>query len=228
MSNSQSTRPFNADESPRSIARLTLAGVCRITVSLLSLIALAKLVIDLPLTGSLSRTVTGSPAVVTSTAAVALSPIAAPAASPTITLQVNGKSPQAKYVVPLTRQAQPLTLGWAVQGQNVRVEVLPAPGKVAAQGALTFQIAPRIGTATLMVKATNAAGQTVTQAIVVEVVDPATNHKSAQPPPSPELPGLARSRQSAASSQPRRDPKPAQPIDPDRLSPLEVAPQLDP
>jgi hypothetical protein len=93
-------------------------------------------------------------------------------------LQINGKPIGAKYLVPLTQQRslQPLTLTWMIQGdQDLQVELLPAPGKVKAQGSITYKIAPRAATETLTLRATNRAGQVVTRSIAIEVFDPGTN-----------------------------------------------------
>jgi hypothetical protein len=167
------------------------------------------------------------------------SPIAPAPQLPTITLQIDGKTPQAKYLVPLTRQPQLLTVTWAVSGPAVQVEILPAPGKVAAQGGLTYQMGPQAATATLTIKATNTTGQAVSQSVVIETFDPTGASAPSRdrpvvlaPAPAPLPTSVSRSPHAPTTkgAQPprSRDSHRPTPIAPDRLSPLETAPQFSP
>ncbi len=166
---STSTQSYSPNRDPQAIPYLGLKRIAGMMGSVLGLIILANWLIS-------NRLLTLAPNQVSSqaTSQVTRSPalIAPTPAPPTITLQIDGKTPQAKYLVPLTRQPQTLTVTWAVSGKAAQVEILPAPGKVAAQGSLIYQLGTQAATDTLTIKATNAMGQTVSQSVGVEIFDP--------------------------------------------------------
>ncbi|MBE9060429.1 hypothetical protein [cf. Phormidesmis sp. LEGE 11477] len=106
----------------------------------------------------------------------------APAATETITIQpltpviqlfVDSQPAAAKYVIPIDSANLFFPLSWAVDGgSTTQVELLPSPGAVPPSGQLTIPLKPESGSTTITLQAENAAGESVSQSIVVETYDP--------------------------------------------------------
>ncbi len=121
------------------------------------LVAIAKLGVGLPADQKLSDLIKIIPA---------------PASGLRITsFQVNGRDAPPKFQAEVDPQRPPqnLQISWAVEGgENVRVELLPAPGGVAPQGSIRFPLSQQTAQQTLILQATNAAGEQVRRSLVVE------------------------------------------------------------
>ncbi|HEY9668016.1 MAG TPA: hypothetical protein V6C91_14490, partial [Coleofasciculaceae cyanobacterium] len=99
-----------------------------------------------------------------------------------VSFQVNGRNAGGKYIVPLNPATpiKPLILSWQVQGgKDTKVELLPAPGTVPPQGAISYPLSQQPSTETLTLKVTNGAGQEISRSVTFETLIPP------KPEPSP-------------------------------------------
>ncbi len=97
-----------------------------------------------------------------------------------VAFNINGKPALPKYIFESQPKTKPITLNlsWNVTGgQDMKVEILPAPGNVPVQGSVTYPVTPDPGAETITLKVTNAEGQELTRKIAIQTLAP--------PPPVP-------------------------------------------
>ena len=137
--------------------------------------------------------------------------------------QVNGQeaSAQPKQVYNVSQARAPVSIQLSWDVEDGEVQLMPAPGAVQAQGKMTY-LASTPSRETITLQATNKSGETVTQAVVVEIMEfkppaasPAASGGSAGSPPG-----------SAAGSSPPSS-SPPTPSNPDQLSPIELPPRVN-
>ena len=136
---------------------------------------------------------------------------------PTIAaFKINDKEAPAKLTLPLTGAA-PLNFSWQVNGRNLNVELLPAPGKVQAQGKLSYAL-QQPGVKQFTLRATNAAGQQVSRSVTIEATAPPTAPPTASTvaspastamPSSPSVLGLDTPREAPPRTSPAREALPS-------------------
>jgi len=135
----------------------------------------------------------GEPTDTRKTEAIAIQ--APPAQSPVITeFKIDNQEARPRHLIAINPR-QPIkqvVISWKVQGGNdVKVELLPAPGSVRPTGSLAYRVTPRIGAETYTLKARNAAGQEVSRSVVIETFDPTALVPSPSPSPLVMPPGGA-------------------------------------
>lgn len=122
----------------------------------------------------------------------------APKAPKILSLRINGQEALPKYLVP-TKQGKTVKvvqLEWKVEpGEDMKVELLPAPGTVALTGTMDYPLVQQPGMVTITLQVTNAAGKQVRRSIELQVFDP----KASNPAPVPmiNLPNLSPAKPSA-------------------------------
>ncbi|NER80852.1 MAG: hypothetical protein F6K42_15040, partial [Leptolyngbya sp. SIO1D8] len=88
--------------------------------------------------------------------------------------QINGQNAQPKYLIPVTRGADPptITLTWVIEGgATTTAELLPVPGPVALADNAVLPLNP-MGSTLITLQATNPAGDTVARSVQIETFDP--------------------------------------------------------
>ncbi len=132
----------------------------------------------------------GEPSDVKKTASIEI--VAPPAQVPVITeFKIDNQEARPKYLIPINpnQPVRQVILSWKVTGgQDLKVELLPAPGSVKPEGAIAYRVTQRLGAETYTLKATNAAGQSVTRSVVIETFDPAAPSPTPSPIVLPTLP----------------------------------------
>ena len=101
-----------------------------------------------------------------------------------LSFQINGQEALPKYLIPAEADKPfiPLTFTWEVKPQTgVEVQILPTPGTVPLKGEIPYYLAPEPHTTFLTLQVTNAAGQTITRTVELQVFDP--NAEASEPSP---------------------------------------------
>jgi hypothetical protein len=157
---------------------------------------------------------------------------------------VNGQETGPGYIVELNgdRPVQDVTISWAVKAApDARVELLPAPGPIPAQGSTVYPVTQQSGQQTIILKVTPETGEPVTRSFILDVFNPAAGEApSASDLPLPALPfppgGGTPPGAGSLPSVPGGSPEPgaapgAGAVPPagagDALTPTEVPPQFD-
>ncbi|MBE9156817.1 hypothetical protein IQ265_08235 [Nodosilinea sp. LEGE 06152] len=122
---------------------------------------------------------------------------------------INGRDAQPKYLVPveLGQQIPGFQVAWQVEGgSTAKVELLPSPGTVGLQGALSMPLSPA-GTTTVTLRVTDGQNPPLVRAVTFETFNPRPN----QPVIINQGGGGAPGSEGAPAPQPAA---PAQPRDP--------------
>ncbi|MEP0856699.1 hypothetical protein [Trichocoleus sp. DQ-U1] len=97
-----------------------------------------------------------------------------------VNFKINNQEALPKYIVPVN-QVKPgeiIKISWKVEGgSNIKVELLPAPGTVPAQGSIPYTLSQKPGSETITLQVTNGAGEQISRAVTIETFEP--------PPPPP-------------------------------------------
>lgn len=99
-----------------------------------------------------------------------------------VAFNINGQPAQPKYIFESQPKTKPivLTLSWQVTGgQDMKVEILPAPGSVSPQGSVSYPVTPDPGAETITLKVSNGEGQELTRKVAIQTLAP--------PPPPPPI-----------------------------------------
>jgi hypothetical protein len=118
----------------------------------------------------------------------------APYPAKILELKVNGQESLPQYSFNLNPNVPTvLTLTWKVEASAAaKIELLPAPGNIAAVGQLALPLSPKSAEVTYILKVTNPDGQSITRSFIVQTIAPPPAPKSDEPPPPPILaPDLA-------------------------------------
>jgi hypothetical protein len=107
-------------------------------------------------------------------------------------LKVNGQDALPQYSFNLNPDVPAiLTLSWKVEASaSAKIELLPAPGNIAAVGQLALPLSPKSAEVTYILKVTNPDGQIIMRSVIVQTIAPPPAPKSEQTPPialPPEL-----------------------------------------
>jgi hypothetical protein len=133
------------------------------------------------------------------------------------------KNPQLVQLVDPMRGRADITLNWEVADPDqVKVELLPAPGMVAATGNMRYALSPTPGSTTLTLQVSNQAGETVSRSVVIQT--------AMFPPPPPPLPVPAAGAAAPAGAAPSAAPDaaaPGAPVAPGELPPFELPPRAN-
>ena len=116
----------------------------------------------------------------------------APFPAKILELKVNGQDALPQYSFNLNPDIPTiLTLSWKVEASaSAKIELLPAPGNIAAVGQLALPLSPKSAEVTYILKVTNPDGQIIMRSFIVQTIAPPPAPKSEQPPPialPPEL-----------------------------------------
>ena len=116
----------------------------------------------------------------------------APFPAKILELKVNGQDALPQYSFNLNPDVPTiLTLSWKVEASaSAKIELLPAPGNIAAVGQLALPLSPKSAEVTYILKVTNPDGQIIMRSFVVQTIAPPPAPKSEQAPPialPPEL-----------------------------------------
>ncbi|MFQ4136566.1 hypothetical protein PGN35_009610 [Nodosilinea sp. PGN35] len=118
---------------------------------------------------------------------------------------INGREAEPKYLVPVEPgQSIPgFQVAWRVEGgSTAKVELLPSPGTVGLQGALSMPLSPA-GTTTVTLRVTDGQNPPLVRAVTFETFNPRPNqpviinqgggspNSSGQPAPAPSTPAPA-------------------------------------
>lgn len=102
---------------------------------------------------------------------------------------INGREAQPKYLVPVEpgQQIPGFEVAWRVEGgSTTKVELLPSPGSVGLQGALSMPLSPA-GTTTVTLRVTDGQNPPLVRAVTFETFNPRPNQPVIinQPEPAP-------------------------------------------
>ncbi len=97
-----------------------------------------------------------------------------------VSFQINGQEAPPKYFVPLNQKdavkTEPVKnyfLSWKIEGGNdLKVELLPAPGTVPLEGKIPLSFNHEPGVETIILQVTNASGQQINRSVVIETFIP--------------------------------------------------------
>ncbi|MEG3926614.1 MULTISPECIES: hypothetical protein [unclassified Microcoleus] len=96
-------------------------------------------------------------------------------------LAVNGQEALPKYILqgnPLS-PARNLVISWKVAGdKNTKVELLPSPGTVSLEGAISYPISQQVGSETITLLVTGINGKRLSRTVTIEKVSPPVNSPS--------------------------------------------------
>lgn len=106
-------------------------------------------------------------------------------------LKVNGQEALPQYSFNLNPDVPTvLTLAWKVEASAAaKIDLLPAPGNVAAVGQLALPLSPKSAEVTYTLKVTNPDGQIIMRSFIVQTIAPPPAPKTDEPPPmlAPDL-----------------------------------------
>jgi hypothetical protein len=116
----------------------------------------------------------------------------APFPAKILELKVNSQDALPQYSFNLNPDIPTiLTLSWKVEASaSAKIELLPAPGNIAAVGQLALPLSPKSAEVTYILKVTNPDGQIIMRSFIVQTIAPPPAPKSEQAPPialPPEL-----------------------------------------
>ena len=113
----------------------------------------------------------------------------APYPAKILELKVNGQEALPQYSFNLNPNVPTvLNLTWKVEASAAaKIDLLPAPGNVAAVGQLALPLSPKSAEVTYTLKVTNPDGQSIMRSFIVQTIAPPPAPKSDEPPPPPIL-----------------------------------------
>ncbi|PZV15305.1 MAG: hypothetical protein DCF20_11030 [Pseudanabaena sp.] len=119
----------------------------------------------------------------------------APFPAKILELKVNGQDALPQYSFNLNPDIPMiLTLSWKVEASaTAKIELLPAPGSIAAVGQLALPLSPKTAEVTYTLRVTNPDGQIIMRSFIVQTIAPPPAPKSEQTPPialPPEVPEI--------------------------------------
>ncbi|MBD2455003.1 hypothetical protein H6G80_13015 [Nostoc sp. FACHB-87] len=169
-----------------------------------------------------------------------------PLPSKILEFKIDGNNPLPKYPIVINplKPNKPLNLSWKVEGSNnIKVELLPAPGDIPRNGTIPYPVNQQPGSETITLQVTNSTGEKVTRSVTIETFLPpnsATNQpqipqlEGAKPeiptpptPPTTQPPGTYPGTSPSPSNNTAPNPNSPTPSQPDKLSPLELPPGFD-
>ena len=115
----------------------------------------------------------------------------APYPAKILELKVNGQEALPQYSFNLNPNVPTvLTLTWKIEASAAaKIDLLPAPGNIAAVGQLALPLSPKSAEVTYTLKVTNPDGQSIMRSFIVQTIAPPPAPKSDEPPPilAPDL-----------------------------------------
>ncbi|ELS32857.1 MULTISPECIES: hypothetical protein [Pseudanabaena] len=119
----------------------------------------------------------------------------APYPAKILELKVNGQDALPQYSFNLNPDVPSiLTLSWKIEASAAaKIDLLPAPGNIAAVGQLALPLSPKSGEVTYTLQVTNPDGQVVMRSFIVQTIAPPPAPKSETPPPialPPDIPEI--------------------------------------
>jgi hypothetical protein len=119
----------------------------------------------------------------------------APYPAKILELKVNGQDALPQYSFNLNPDVPTiLTLAWKVEASAAaKIDLLPAPGNIAAVGQLALPLSPKSAEVTYTLKVTNPDGQIIMRSFIVQTIAPPPAPKSETPPPialPPDVPEI--------------------------------------
>ena len=119
----------------------------------------------------------------------------APYPAKILELKVNGQDALPQYSFNLNPDIPTiLTLAWKVEASAAaKIDLLPAPGNIAAVGQLAIPLSPKSAEVTYTLQVTNPDGQIVMRSFIVQTIAPPPAPKSEETPPivlPPEVPAI--------------------------------------
>lgn len=101
-----------------------------------------------------------------------------------VSFKINGEEvsqkPKHTFTISKTRSDADITVSWQVSdGEDIKVEILPAPGVVSTKGSLAkYPLSKPPSSETITLKVTNKAGEQITQSVLIETVEPSQTQSS--------------------------------------------------
>jgi hypothetical protein len=101
-----------------------------------------------------------------------------------ISFKINGEEvnqkPKHTFAISKMRYEADITVSWQVaDGEDIKVEILPAPGVVSSKGSLAkYPLSKPPSSETITLKVTNKAGEQTTQSVLIETVEPSQTQSS--------------------------------------------------
>ncbi|MCA6603178.1 MAG: hypothetical protein IM533_01550, partial [Pseudanabaena sp. M007S1SP1A06QC] len=119
----------------------------------------------------------------------------APYPAKILELKVNGQDALPQYSFNLNPDIPSiLTLSWKVEASAAaKIDLLPAPGNVAAVGQLALPLSPKSAEVTYTLKVTNPDGQIIMRSFIVQTIAPPPAPKPEETPPialPPDVPAI--------------------------------------
>ncbi|PZO37065.1 MAG: hypothetical protein DCF19_19760 [Pseudanabaena frigida] len=119
----------------------------------------------------------------------------APYPAKILELKVNGQDALPQYSFNLNPDVPViLTLAWKVEASaSAKIDLLPAPGNIAAVGQLALPLSPKSAEVTYTLKVTNPDGQIVMRSFIVQTIAPPPAPKAETTPPialPPDIPEI--------------------------------------
>ncbi|MEO1378286.1 MAG: hypothetical protein AAFW70_29255, partial [Cyanobacteria bacterium J06635_10] len=132
-------------------------------------------------------------------------------------------NPKQTFVINKQRTDASIALSWQVEkGEDIKVELLPAPGVVSTQGFIEYPLNKPPSNETIILKVTNKAGEEKIQSVVIQTVEstpPQTNQSSSTGNNSGVNTSIFQRSIPATDS--------ATPSNSDKLSPIELPPTAE-
>ncbi|WP_062293020.1 hypothetical protein [Nostoc piscinale] len=189
-----------------------------------------------------TKTDTDKPSITQKTDLVKVQPLP----SKILEFKIDGNNPLPKYPIVINplKPNKPLNLSWKVEGSNnIKVELLPAPGDIPRNGTIPYPVNQQPSSETITLQVTNTAGEKVTRSVTIETFLPpnsTTNQpqlpqlEGAKPeiptppnPPTTQPPGTSPGTSPSPTNNTAPNPNSPIPSQPDKLSPLELPPGFD-
>jgi len=119
----------------------------------------------------------------------------APYPAKIVELKVNGQDALPQYSFNLNPDIPTvLTLSWKIEASSAaKIDLLPAPGNIAAVGQLALPLSPKSAEVTYTLKVTNPDGQMVMRSFIVQTIAPPPAPKPEETPPialPPDVPAI--------------------------------------
>ncbi|AFY44274.1 hypothetical protein [Nostoc sp. PCC 7107] len=162
-----------------------------------------------------------------------------------VEFKIDGNNPLPKYPILINplKPNKPLNISWKVEGtNNIKVELLPAPGDIPRNGTIPYPVNQQPGSETITLQVTNTAGEKVTRSVTLETFLPPNSTTNQQQLPQlegakPQIPAIPPPPATQPTQPPSTSPSPTNnttpnpnsptPSQPDKLSPLELPPGFD-
>jgi hypothetical protein len=101
-----------------------------------------------------------------------------------ISFKINGEEvsqkPKHTFTISKIRSEADIAVSWQVaDGEDIKIEILPAPGVVSSKGSLAkYPLSKPPSSETITLKVTNKAGEQTTQSVLIETVEPSQTQSS--------------------------------------------------